>query len=110
LARKAAYNTNEYLKKIRKKKGLEKQHTFINDKKLSIGIQMLKKGDNYGEPAHRNGEVYFPLKGHARLRIGKKEFRVSPGMAMYVPPKVKHEFYDIKKEFVFLFIFAGLDE
>lgn len=109
LPRKSAYNTNEYLKKIRKKKGLEKQHTFISDKKLSIGIQMLRKGDKYGEPAHRNGEVYFALKGNAKLRIRKKEYKVSPGMAMYVPPMTKHEFYDIKKEFVFLFVFAGLD-
>ena len=110
MARKLSHDTNQYLKKIRKKKGLNAQSTFVRGKKLSIGIQLLRKGDDYGEPAHRNGEVYFALKGHAILRIGKKDFRVSPGMTMYVPPKVLHRFYGVKKEFVFLFIFAGLDE
>ena len=81
---------------------------------------MLKKGDDYKEPVHKggkykepehkHGEVYFALKGYARLRIGKKDYRVSPGMAMFVPAGVPHEFYGVKKEFVFLFIFAGLDE
>jgi mannose-6-phosphate isomerase-like protein (cupin superfamily) len=77
--------------------------------KLSMGIQMLTRGDDYGEPAHRNGEVYFVLKGEARLRVGKKTFKASPGMALYVPPRVMHRFYDVKREFVFLFIFAGAD-
>jgi mannose-6-phosphate isomerase-like protein (cupin superfamily) len=110
LARKSDHNTNKYLREIRKKKGLHALKTFVRGKKLSIGIQLLRKGDDYGEPAHKNGEVYFALKGHATLRIGKKNYRVSPGMAMYVPPKVLHRFYNVKKEFVFLFIFAGLDE
>lgn len=110
MARKLAHDTNQYLKLIRKKRGLQALKTFVRSKKLSIGIQVLRKGDDYGEPAHKNGEVYFALKGHARLRTGKKDFKVSPGMAMYVPPKVIHRFYGVKKEFVFLFIFAGLDE
>ncbi len=71
---------------------------------------MLRKGDNYGEPAHKNGEVYYILKGNASLHIGNNDYKVSPGMAMYIPPKVIHKFYGFKKEFVFLFIFAGLDE
>jgi len=110
LVKKFSHDTNQYLKDIRKKKGLHSQKTFVRGKKLSIGIQMLRKGDNYGEPAHKNGEVYFAMKGTATLKIGKKNYKVSPGMAMYVPPKVVHRFYNIKKEFVFLFIFAGLDE
>lgn len=109
MARKFSHDTSQYLRKIRPMKGPERSKTFIRGKKLSIGIQLMKKGDEYGEPAHHNGEVYFILKGNARLRIGKKEFKVSQGMAMYVPAKVRHKFYDVRKEFVFLFIFAGLD-
>ena len=92
------------------KKTHEIFHTFIRGKKLSIGIQILKKGEDYGEPAHKNGEVYHILKGCAKLSIGKKIFNVSPGMAMNIPPKVHHRFYGVKKELVFLFIFAGLDD
>lgn len=111
MARRYDYDTNAYLKKIRKKKGLNSQHTFIREKRqISMGIQLLRKGDKYGEPKHRNSEIYFVLKGHARIKMGKKDFSVSPGMAVFVPPKVPHEFYGVKKEFVFLFIFSGLDE
>lgn len=114
LAAKLVHSTEQYTKQIRRKKGLDKQLTFLKVKsktrnKLSMGIQMLVKGDDYMEPAHVNGEVYFVLKGNAKLRIGKKIFKASPGMALYVPSRVKHRFYDVKKEFVFLFIFAGAD-
>ncbi len=111
MARRYDYNTNSYLRKIRKKKGLDSQQTFIREKRqISMGIQLLRKGDDYGEPAHRNSEIYFVLKGNARLKIGRRDFAVSPGMAMFVPPRVAHRFYGVKKEFVFLFIFSGLDE
>jgi mannose-6-phosphate isomerase-like protein (cupin superfamily) len=110
VVKKFSHDTNYYLNIIRKKKGLASQKTFLRGKKLSIGIQVLRKGDDYGEPAHRNGEVYFCLSGNATLKIGKKDFKVSKGMAMYVPSKVIHRFYNVKKEFVFLFIFAGLDD
>ncbi len=110
MVRKLAHDTTQYQKKIITKKAEDRFHTFIRGKKLSMGIQILRQGEDYGEPAHENGEVYFILKGHANLRIGKKVYKVSPGMAMHVPPKVIHSFYDVKKELVFLFIFAGYDD
>lgn len=118
---KYAHNTQQYIKQIRPKKGLKKQLTFLYVKsnpikkgtkgktKLAIGIQMLKKGDEYGEPRHRNGEVYFVLKGQAKLSIGKQVVKASPGTALLVPAGKPHRFYDVKEEFVFLFIFAGVD-
>lgn len=105
-----SHDTNQYLKQIRKKKGEDALKTFIRSKKISMGIQILRKGEDYGEPAHENAEVYFALKGRAKLRIGKKIYNVSPGMAMYVPQRVSHKFYGVRNEFVFLFIFAGYDD
>ena len=94
--------------KVKKKDEISK--TFIQGKKLSMGIQILKKGEVYGEPAHKNGEVYHILKGNAKLKIGRKTYNVKPGMAMHVPSKVKHDFFDVRNELVFMYIFAGLDE
>ena len=111
MAKKLAHDLVEYEKKLRtSKKTREIFHTFIRSEKLSMGIQILKKGENYGEPAHKNGEVYHILKGRAKLSIGKKVYDVKPGMAMNIPPKVVHNFYDVKRELVFLFIFAGYDD
>ncbi len=111
MAKKLAHDLKEYEKKLRtSKKTHEVFHTFIRSNKLSIGIQILKKGEDYGEPAHKNGEVYHILKGRAKLKIGRKVYDVKPGMAMNIPPRVIHNFYDVKKELVFLFIFAGLDD
>ena len=110
LANKFSHDTNQYLEALRKRTGKEIFKTFVRGKKLSMGIQLLKKGEDYGEPAHKNGEIYYIVKGHATLKIGKKNYEVSPGMAMHVPPKVLHKFYNVKKELVFLFIFGGLDD
>jgi len=110
LAGKFSHDTFQYLEDLRTKKGKEIFKTFVRGNKLSMGIQLLRKGDDYGEPAHKNGEVYYILKGHATLKIGKKNYEVSPGMAMNIPPKVHHRFYNVKKELVFLFIFGGLDD
>ena len=108
---KAVHDITKYEKKLRTlKKKKEITKTFIRGKKLSIGIQILKKGEVYGEPAHKNGEVYHILKGKAKLKIGKKIYNVKPGMAMHVPPKVIHDFFDVEKELVFMYIFAGLDD
>ena len=111
MAKKFAHDLKEYEKKLRtSKKTKEIYHTFVRGEKLSMGLQILRKGEDYGEPAHKNGEVYHILKGKAKLSIGKKIFNVSPGMAMNIPPKVHHRFYDVQKELVFLFIFGGLDD
>jgi mannose-6-phosphate isomerase-like protein (cupin superfamily) len=80
------------------------------EKRLYMGIQRIKKGQGYeDEPSHKNAEVYIILKGHASLSIRKKIYRVSPGMAIYVPAGYKHKFFNAKDEFVFLFTFAGED-
>jgi mannose-6-phosphate isomerase-like protein (cupin superfamily) len=94
-------------------------HTFVKikktkkgktEKKLYMGIQRIKKGQGYeDEPSHKNAEVYIILKGHALLSIRKKVYKVSPGMAIYVPAGYSHKFYQAKDEFVFLFTFAGED-
>ncbi len=110
MARKFSHDTNQYLEVLKKRKGTEIYKTFVRGNKLSMGIQILRKGEDYGEPAHKNGEVYYIVKGSATLKIGKKNYKVSPGMAMHVPPKVVHKFYNVKKELIFLFIFGGLDD
>jgi len=109
MIKKLDHDTNKYLKKIRGKSSNRFQ-AFVRSEKLSMGIQLLKKGEDYGEPHHHNDEVYFILKGHARLHIGGKDFKASPGMAFFVPRKIIHRFYDVKNELVFLFIFAGKDD
>lgn len=110
MSSKFSHDTIQYLENLKKKKGKELFKTFVRGNKLSMGIQLLRKGEDYGEPAHKNGEIYYIVKGHATLKIGKKNYAVSPGTAMHVPPKVLHRFYNVKKELVFLFIFGGLDD
>jgi mannose-6-phosphate isomerase-like protein (cupin superfamily) len=109
MVKKLEHDTNKYLKTIRSK-SKNRLETFIRGKKLSIGIQLLKKGEDYGDPHHHNDEVYFILKGHAHLHVGGNDFKVSPGMAFFVPHQTIHRFYNVSKELVFLFIFGGEDD
>lgn len=109
------FDFNKTLREIRLTKG-EHVRAFIRDKKLSVGIQLLKKGEKYGEPAHPSGEVYYILKGNARMRVYSKnkksfkDFRAIPGKAIFVPSRAIHNFENVTKDLVFLFIFPGLDD
>ena len=110
------HDFNKTLKEIRNTKGGEHVRAFIRDKRLSVGIQILKKGEKYGEPAHPRGEVYYIIRGNARMRVYSKnkksfkDFKATPGKAIFVPSRAIHNFENVTKDLVFLFIFPGMDD
>lgn len=108
---KKPYDTNKYLRKMKKYKTKTPFHIIRRDKKLSVGIQLIKRHGKYDhEENHEHDEIYYILKGEGHLKIGKKKpIPLSEGMAYFVPYKTPHTFYSGNKDLVFLFIFNGED-
>jgi mannose-6-phosphate isomerase-like protein (cupin superfamily) len=82
--RKLDFNTRTILQGLARKKKPD-FHTFIRDGRLSVGVQLLKPDQDYGENAHKHDEVYYIIKGDDNLQLGKKVFRVSPGKIFLCP-------------------------
>lgn len=105
---KLEFDTNEYLKKIRKNKN-EYFHTFINQENLAGGLLVLKPGEKDTQTPHESDELYFVISGNGFLRINKKDFTISQGKVFFVRKNTKHYFFGNTKELVVLYFFGGPD-
>jgi mannose-6-phosphate isomerase-like protein (cupin superfamily) len=101
------FNTNEYIKKIKKSNAYF--HTFINKENLAAGILRLDPGEEDTQESHENDEIYYVVKGDGFLLVDRKDYPVSEGMSYYVGKNIPHRFHGNKKELVVLYFFSGPD-
>ena len=91
--------------------GLRKKHAksyleFLRVASLSAGIYVLAAGSTDTQKPHREDEMYYVVRGRARMRIGEKEQAVIAGSIIFVAANVQHSFYEIMEELVVLVFFA----
>ena len=55
---------------------------------------------------HKEDELYYVVRGRARMRAGSEDRDVSQGSVIFVAAEVEHRFYDIVEELVVLVFFA----
>ena len=93
---------------------------FLRAPAMSAGLYVLPAGRTDPQKPHHEDELYYVVRGHARLRVGSKEQTVagqapedqsedqavSAGSVVFVAAGVEHRFYDITEEFVVLVVFA----
>ena len=101
------YNTIDYIKKI--KKGNSYFHTFLDNESLAAGILSLKPGEEDTQEPHASDEIYYILEGNGYLKINKKNYKISPGMAYYVPKNIEHYFFGNTRQLTVLYFFGGPD-
>ncbi|MAG32516.1 MAG: cupin [Deltaproteobacteria bacterium] len=80
---------------------------FLRVPQLSCGIYQLAAGEKDPQTAHDEDEVYFVLKGRARIRVGSKEKALGPGSILYVQADVEHAFFDIEDDLSLLVFFGS---
>lgn len=105
---KLEFNTNEYLKEIKKKQD-EYFHTFINRESLAAGILLMQPGEKDTQTPHESDEIYYIIRGDGYLKINKKDYPVSEGKVFFVAKNVEHYFFGNTKELVVLYFFGGPD-
>ena len=79
---------------------------FLRVSSLSAGVYVLAAGSTDTQKPHREDEMYYVVRGRARMRIGGEEQVVAAGSIIFVAANVQHSFYAITEELVVLVFFA----
>ena len=79
---------------------------FLRVSSLSAGVYVLAAGSVDPQKPHREDEMYYVVRGRARMRIGGGEQAVAEGSIIFVAANVQHSFYEITEELVVLVFFA----
>jgi quercetin dioxygenase-like cupin family protein len=79
---------------------------FFRIPAMSAGLYVLPAGATDRQSPHREDEIYYVLRGHARFQAGPEDKEVSAGSVIFVAAEVGHRFYDISEELAALVFFA----
>jgi mannose-6-phosphate isomerase-like protein (cupin superfamily) len=79
---------------------------FLRVPAMSAGLYVLPAGGTDRQRPHREDEIYYVIRGRARLKAGSEDREVSAGSMIFVAAEVGHRFYDIVEELAVLVVFA----
>jgi mannose-6-phosphate isomerase-like protein (cupin superfamily) len=73
---------------------------------MSAGLYVLPAGGTDPQRPHNEDEMYYVVRGRARMRLGSEEQTVSDGSVIFVKAGGDHRFHGITEELVVLVCFA----
>ena len=79
---------------------------FLRVPSMSAGVYTLPAGATDPQKPHKEDEMYYVVRGRARMRVGAEDRAISQGSVIFVAAEVEHRFYDIAEELVLLVFFA----
>src|SRR5262245_35724128 len=79
---------------------------FLRIPAMSAGVYVLPAGGNDPQSPHKEDELYYIVRGRARMRAGNEEQAVEQGSVIFVAAGVEHRFIEIEEELVVLVFFA----
>jgi len=79
---------------------------FLRVPAMSAGVYTLPVGGTDRQKPHKEDEMYYVVRGQARMRVGSKDQAISQGSVIFVAAEVEHRFYNIAEELVVLVFFA----
>lgn len=79
---------------------------FLRVPALSVGVYVLPAGATDPQKPHQQDEVYYVVRGRAKMRVGSEEQVVKTGSVILVAAGVEHVFFDISEELEVLVFFA----
>ena len=83
---------------------------FLRVPALSAGVYVLPKGALDPQKPHREDELYYVVRGRARMKIGPEDAEVHAGAVIFVEAEAEHRFYDIQEELEVLVFFAPAEQ
>jgi len=84
-------------------------HEFLRAEAMSVGVYVLAAGASDPQLPHKEDEIYYVVRGKAKLRVGGAERSVraiSEAHVIFVERGLDHRFFDIEEELVLLVVFA----
>jgi quercetin dioxygenase-like cupin family protein len=79
---------------------------FLRISAMSAGVYTLPAGGIDQQKPHKEDEMYYVVRGRARMRVSAEDRVISQGSVIFVAGGVEHCFYDIAEELVVLVFFA----
>jgi mannose-6-phosphate isomerase-like protein (cupin superfamily) len=79
---------------------------FLRIPAMSAGLYTLPAGSADPQKPHQQDEMYYVVRGRARMRVGSNDQPVGAGSVIFVAAEVEHRFHDIAEELIVLVIFA----
>jgi len=93
------------LEQLRAQTG-KRYHEFLRVSAMSAGLYTLAAGSTDPQNLHNQDELYYVVRGQARIKVGDDDQAVKQGTVIFVAAESEHRFYDIKEELTVLVFFA----
>ncbi len=79
---------------------------FLRIPAISAGVYVLPPRARDPQKPHKEDEIYYVIRGKAKMRLGTEERSVGEESVIHVEAGLEHRFFDIEEELVVLVIFA----
>jgi quercetin dioxygenase-like cupin family protein len=79
---------------------------FLRVPAMSAGVYVLPARGTDPQTPHKQDEMYYVVRGRARMQAGSEDHAVSEGSIIFVAAGVEHRFYEITEELMVLVFFA----
>jgi mannose-6-phosphate isomerase-like protein (cupin superfamily) len=83
---------------------------FFRIPAMSTGVYVLPRGGTDPQKPHREDEMYYVVRGRARMQIGSDHAEVRAGSVIFVEAELEHRFYDVEEELEVLVLFAPAEQ
>jgi mannose-6-phosphate isomerase-like protein (cupin superfamily) len=83
---------------------------FLRVPAMSAGVYVLPTGGTDPQKPHREDEMYYVVRGRARMQVGSDHAEVRVGSVIFVEAELEHRFYDIEEELEVLVFFAPAEQ
>ena len=80
---------------------------FLRAPSLACAVYRLPAGARDMQAPHLEDELYFVVRGRAKIRIAGQEHEVRPGRLLYVRATSAHSFFDIEEDLTLIAIFGA---
>ena len=94
------------LSDVLQRRGDKRYQEFLRVPAMSAGLYVLPTGATDKQTPHEEDEIYYVLRGKAKMRLGREERSVNSGDVIFVEKMLEHRFFDIAEELELLVIFA----
>jgi mannose-6-phosphate isomerase-like protein (cupin superfamily) len=87
-------------------KGGKSYLEFLRIPAMSAGLYTLPAGSIDLQKPHHEDEIYYVVRGRARMLVGSEDRSVGAGSVIFVAAEVEHRFHNIGEELSVLVFFA----
>ncbi len=98
-------NAFDIIKQTEAKK--ENYGVFMRIPSISSGVYSLKKGATDEQTPHTKDEIYYIIKGKAKIAVGTETYDVKEGSLVFVEAYKEHKFYDITEDLAVVVVFSA---